>query len=120
MRAYLAITLLLLSGCSTVPPVATPPWVGRFDNACLPEAIVMTKGLQDSGVRAKVLRIKTAKWGHAVCVYLYPSAQNRLWVWDSYWKSLNLNAWYSDPSSVARSWLRYTCQEPLVSAEYIQ
>ena len=114
------VAALSLVGCGGEPPIKPAPWVGKYGNACLPEAIAMTKGLQAHGIQAKVLRVQTAKWSHAVCVYLYPPGQNKLWVWDSHWKSVNIRAWYADPSSVARAWLNKTSFEPLVKAEYIE
>lgn len=114
------IVALFLAGCSSNPPIPAAPWVGKYGNACLPEAVAMTAGLQAHGVQAKVLRVQTARWSHAVCVYLYPPGQNRLWVWDSYWKSVNVRAWYADPSSVAWAWLNSTSGERLAVAEYME
>lgn len=100
------VTIIALSGCAS-SPVAEPEFAGIYKNACLPEAIAMTQALKKSDIQARVLRIQTKDWGHAVCVYLYPTGANRLYVWDSYWKSVNLRAWYSDPNSIATAWLMY-------------
>jgi hypothetical protein len=68
----------------------------------------MTQGLKKHGIQAKVLTIYTDKWGHAVCVYLYPTRQNKMWVWDSYWKSVNIRAYFNDPNDIAKAWMRWT------------
>jgi hypothetical protein len=108
MHVLVLLLAFLLAGCASNPPADTPPWVGRYKNACLPEAIVMTQGLKQSGIQAKVLGIYTDRWGHAVCVYMYPTGNNRLWVWDSYWKSVNIRAYFNDPNDIAKAWMRWT------------
>ena len=108
MRVIILLLALLVAGCASTPPADTPPWVGRYKNACLPEAIVMTQGLKKHGIQAKVLTIYTDKWGHAVCVYMYPPGQNKRWVWDSYWKSVNIRAYFNDPNDIAKAWMRWT------------
>lgn len=107
MRSLLAIAILALAGCTTLP-VEQPAFAGRYKNACLPEAIAMTQALKKSDIQARALRIDTLQWSHAVCVYLYPTGANRLYAWDSYWKSINLHAWYDNPVSIATAWLRET------------
>lgn len=109
MKRTLAIlAAVVLAGCTTTPPIDLPPWVGKYGNACLPEAIAMSEGLKKSGIQAKVLSIHTDKWGHAVCVYMYPPGHNQLWAWDSYWQSFRLRAWWDDPTSMAKAWLKFT------------
>jgi hypothetical protein len=108
MRVLVLLLAFFVAGCASTPPADTPPWVGKYKNACLPEAIVMTQGLKKHGIQAKVLTIYTDKWGHAVCVYLYPTGQNRMWVWDSYWKSVNIRAYFNDPNDIAKAWMRWT------------
>lgn len=116
----LSLTIILLIGCNTAP-VKEHEVSGQFKNACLPEAIIMTKALKESGIDARVLAIYTPKLGHAICVYLYPPGKNQLWGWDSYWKSLRLRAYTDNPEGVARAWLRWTNPgEPLNRAEYIE
>ena len=108
MRVLVLLLAFFVAGCASTPPADTPPWVGKYKNACLPEAIVMTQGLKKHGIQAKVLTIYTDKWGHAVCVYLYPTGQNKMWVWDSYWKSVNIRAYFNDPNDIAKAWMRWT------------
>jgi hypothetical protein len=105
MRKLLAIAALFLSGCAVNPPAEAPDWIGKYKNACLPEAIAMTQGLKAIGIDAKVLTLYTDNWGHAVCVYMYPPGKNQMWAWDSYWKSLRMRAWSNDPRSIARAWM---------------
>jgi hypothetical protein len=118
MKSVFAVLALLLAACTSKPPVDAPPWVGRYKNACLPEAISMAQGLEREGIQARVLSIHTADWGHAVCVYLYPSGKNRLWVWDSHWKSVRLRAWWDSPESIARAWMAWRHDQTIVVDSY--
>ena len=116
----LAACLLLLAACATRPPAPEPEFAMRYGNACLPEAIAMAQSLRAHGITAKVLGIYTPKWGHAVCVYMYPPGKNQLWAWDSYWKSLRVRAWADDADSTARAWLTHTHPgTPLTRAEFL-
>ena len=119
MKLILAITILVLAGCAT-SPVAEPEFAGIYKNACLPEAIAMTQALKKNDIQSRVLRIQTKDWGHAVCVYLYPTGANKLYVWDSYWKSVNLRAWYDDPNDIANAWLKWAHPNlTLVNASFL-
>ncbi len=119
-RLLLLISAIALVGCSTTP-VEEPPVSGLMKNACLPEAIMMTKALKDHEVEARVLAIFAEDFGHAICVYMYPPGKNQLWGWDSYWKSLRLRAYTNDPESAAKAWLRWTHpNKTLKSANYIE
>ena len=102
MKIIVLFVLLLLVACASNPPVDVPPWVGKYKNACLPEAIAMQSGLRGVGIESKVLIIQTDKWNHAVCVYVF---NGKLFVWDSYWKSNQIRAWFDDPVMVARLWV---------------
>jgi hypothetical protein len=108
----------LLLGCTSVPPTGVPEWAGSFRNACLPEAIAVTQGLREKNIQAKVLSIHTDNWGHATCAYLYPPGKNRLWVWDSQWQSIPLRAWWNDPTSIARAWMKWRHDETPVKSAY--
>jgi hypothetical protein len=91
----------------------------KYGNDCLPQAIIMAESLKERNINAKVLRIYTDKWGHAICVYVYPKGSNKLWGWDRFWKSMRLRAWVNDPYSVAKKWMQVTLSEDiLISAEY--
>ncbi len=120
MKFWLLLICILLYGCTNTPPVNTPPWVGKMKNACLPEAIAMTQALKRANIQAKVLSIHTRDWGHAVCVYLYPAGNNKLWVWDSHWKSVHLRAWWSDPYSIARAWMLWRHDSTPITNAYFQ
>jgi hypothetical protein len=117
MKILLSIIILVLAGC-TMPPVSEPEFAGFYRNACLPEAIAMSQALKKSDIQTRVLRIQTNKWAHAVTVYLYPTGQNQLYVWDSYWHSINLRAWYNDPVDIATEWLSYTNPKILLVKAY--
>jgi hypothetical protein len=121
MKYLIPILLIALAGCTSSPPVSQPEFVGKYKNACLPEAIAMTQALKQSGVQAKVVIINTPDFSHALSCYLYPVGQNKLWVWDSYWKSMNLRAWWNNSDSVAKEWLKWcTTDTKLVSSHFLE
>ena len=107
MKIIIIAFIVLFAGCATKPPADQPPWLGTMKNACLPEAITMTAGLREKGIQARVLSIHTSEWGHATCAYMYPPGANKLWVWDSYWQSIPLRAWWDDPMSIAKAWMKW-------------
>jgi hypothetical protein len=107
MKYIIPIILIILAGCTSAPPVSEQEFFGKYKNACLPEAIAMTESLKKNGIQAKVLIVTTDKFSHALSCYLYPTGQNKLWVWDSFWKSMNLHAWWDDSDSVANAWLEW-------------
>lgn len=121
MNRLLAIACLCLSACAARPPVAEPAFSGEYRNACVPEAAAMVEGLHGAGIESRVLLISTPAWNHAVAVYLYPSGENRLWVWDANWKSIRLRAWWNDPASIARAWIAATNRSlPVTSASFLE
>lgn len=121
MRSVLAIVCLSLAACATRPPVAEPEFSGQLQNACVPESVAMVEGLRGSGIQARVLLITTPAWRHAVAVYLYPAGDNRLWVWDSNWKSMRVRAYWDDPSGIARAWISATNRSPsILSSAFLE
>ena len=113
------LAALLLAACA-LPPAPEPEFAGKFGNACLPEAIAMSQSLKKHGIESRVLGIYTPTWGHAVATYLYPPGQNKLWAWDSHWKSLRVRAWTDDADSIARTWLATTHPgTPLKTAQFL-
>jgi len=116
MIRLLGITCLCLAGCSTNPPIKENIISGKYKNSCLPEAIIMTQELEKSGIQSKVLTISTSSWKHAVCVYLYPSGDNQLWVYDSNWKSLRIRAWWDSPEGIARAWVKATGRDIYITS----
>ena len=107
-RLILLLTACLCLAACALPPAPEPEFAGRYGNACLPEAIAMSQSLKRHGIESRVLGIYTPTWGHAVTTYLYPPGANKLWAWDSTWKSLRLRAWTNDADSIARAWLAST------------
>jgi len=121
MRVLIAIACLCIAACSTRPPVAEPAFSGHMRNGCLPEAAAMVEGLHGAGIQARGLLVTTPTWRHAVAVYLYPTGDNRLWVWDSTWKSVRVRAWWSDPSGIARAWISSTGRNTsILSASFLE
>ena len=122
MKLALAIACLLLAGCAINPPVAAPVWSAEHKNACVPEAAAMAQGLKGAGIQAHVLLIYTPAWNHSVTSYLYPTGQNRLWVWDSTWKSIEVRSYFADAPMTARAWLVATGRSPsiLTSAKFLE
>ena len=121
MKYLIPILLIALAGCTSSPPVNQPEFIGKYKNACLPEAIAMTQALKQSGIQARVLIVNTPDFSHALSCYLYPVGQNKLWVWDSYWKSMNLRAWWNNSDSVAKEWLKWcTTDTKLVSSHFLE
>jgi hypothetical protein len=107
VKYIFTIFIFILAGCTSLP-VEQSSFSVKYKNACLPEAIAMAQNLRENSIQARVLRIQTNDWGHAVTVYLYPTGANKLYAWDSYWQSINLRAWFYDPTSIANAWLNYT------------
>lgn len=123
MKKLLAISVaFVLAGCGVNPPTNAPAIAGRYDNACLPEAIEMVASLKQSGIQAKVLCVYTDKFGHALACYLYPVGENRLWLWDSMWKSNNIHAYWDDADGMAKAWLKWNQPETtkFIRAEFLQ
>jgi hypothetical protein len=111
MKKIIIVFCLFLAGCATNPPLDSNKLKFRYDNDCLPQAIIMTEALKEKNVEAKVLRIYTDKWGHAISVYMYPKGQNKMWGWDSIWKSNRIRAWLDDPNGIAKEWLKITLSD---------
>jgi len=121
MIRLLAIVCLCLSACAARPPVAAPAFSGQLRNACVAEAAAMVEGLRGAGIESRALLISTPAWNHAVALYLYPSGDNRLWVWDANWKSIRVRAWWDDPASIARAWITATNRSlPVTSATFLE
>lgn len=115
MKPALAILAFALAACSSLPDPST----GR-KNACLPEAVMMAEALKSKGITARVLFIETPKFSHAICTFLYEPGSNKLWGWDSVWKSLRLRAYTDDPEGQAKAWLRKVHPDkPLIKAEFL-
>ena len=55
----LAVGILGLTGCASsqtaTAPVASDDVIGDYDNACLPEAVMMAQALRRHGIKARVL-----------------------------------------------------------------
>lgn len=121
VRCLLASSLLSVSGCASNPhaPVASDEVIGDYDNACLPEAVIMAQALRRNGIKARVLIISGDGWSHAVTAYQYPPDKGRIWCWDSDEQSVMVSARWTSSESLAGAWLR-AChrQERVVQARF--
>lgn len=120
MRYFILLSLLFLVSCASLPKgINGLPF--KYNNDCLPQAITMTENLRKNNIDADVLIIYTEKWSHAVCCYMYPKGQNKLWCWDQDFKSVRVRAWREIPRSIAYNWLKETFQtDPLKDAEFLK
>ena len=86
-----------------------------LQNACLPEAAVMQRGLSEKGIPAKVVTYRATSASHAITVYRLGS---QVWGWDSCWKSNRLpaGAW-NDPLIAAACWVEMTGSGIILDAE---
>ena len=102
----LLISTLLIVGCSTMPK-NPEKYVEWEYNSCLPTAITMRYGLRKSTKWNEVLiyqytNLKTGeKKAHAICAYMYPVGQNKLWTYD-YQGSTRVRAKIDDPLMMAQ------------------
>jgi len=123
-RVFLPVILLvgtlLLGGCvGTEPPVAADAVIGDFDNACLPEAMIMAQALKRNGIRARVLIINCPRWSHAVTAFQYPSGKGEVWCWDSDEKSMPVTSTWCDSKTMAQAWmLAAGHHEPVLDARF--
>jgi hypothetical protein len=121
VRCLLVSSLLALAGCATdeSTPVASDAVIGDYDNACLPEAVIMAQALRRHGIKARVLIMSGDGWSHAVTVYQYPADKGQIWCWDSDEQSVPVSARWTDSEHLARAWLR-ACQreDDIVHARY--
>ena len=103
MRLSLLALACALAACTPSNPEA---WMAFEKNACLPTAISMRSGLQRQGLQAHVVRYSYPAngtlTGHAVCSYLFPPGDNKLWVYD-YQGSTRARAYFADPLGTARA-----------------
>jgi len=111
VRCLLASSLLTVSGCASNAdaPVASDAVIGDYDNACLPEAVIMAQALRRNGIKARVLIMSGDGWSHAVTAYQYPPEKGRIWCWDSEEQSVPVSARWTSSKILADAWLR-ACQ----------
>jgi hypothetical protein len=110
-ECLLALSLLALTGCATNPPapVAADDVIGDYDNACLPEAVIMAQALRRNGIKARVLIMSGDGWSHAVTAYQYPPDKGQIWCWDSDEQSVPVSARWTSSENLADAWMR-ACQ----------
>ena len=108
VRCLLVSSLLLLVACSTSEPtpVAADEVIGDYDNACLPEAVIMAQALRRNGIKARVLIMGGDGWTHAVTAYQYPTEKGNIWCWDSDEQSVRVSARWTNSENLAKAWIR--------------
>ena len=111
VKCLLVSSLLALSGCVTNEPVpvASDDVIGDYDNACLPEAVMMAQALRRNGIKARVLIMRGDGWSHAVTAYQYPPEKGQIWCWDSDEQSVPVSARWTSSEILAGAWMR-ACQ----------
>ena len=92
-----------LVGCQPLP-VSEPEISGKFSNACLPEAAIMTESLIQSGIEAELIIMDELHWSHAVVAFVYPADSKDVWVWDSKYKSIRVQATWGNTSEIISAW----------------
>ena len=111
VKCLLVSSLLALTGCATndPAPVASDEVIGDYDNACLPEAVMMAQALRRNGIKARVLIMSGDGWSHAVTAYQYPPDKGQIWCWDSDEQSVPVSARWTSSENLADAWMR-ACQ----------
>ena len=108
--AALAAGVLALTGCASAPAtgahVAADEVIGDYENACLPEAVMMAQALRRNGIKAQVLIMGGEGWSHAVTAYQYPPGKGRIWCWDSDEQSIPVSARWTSSEILAGAWMR--------------
>ena len=111
--------LLCIGGCSINPPAKEANF--KYGNDCLPQAIIMSKSLEEKDIESHVLIIRTPSFAHALCEYIYPENSDKIWVWDRTWKSLRIRADKNDPYSVGAGWMKESGHsERVIYAEFLK
>jgi hypothetical protein len=100
MKNILLILLLFLVGCSEVPQNTKIP--RTLNNACVPQAMAMVKGLEAHGIEAEVILMvpKTPGMGHALAVYRF---KKKIWAWDASMGTVELRALW-EPNDMGSYW----------------
>lgn len=121
MPKPLALSLVVLTAaCASDLPIKEPSVAGKFENACLPEAVILKEALLQAHIESKILIIHATTWSHAAVVYVYPRENPKVWVWDSTAKSLQVRASYDNPAQIAKAWLAEQAKDNAgVRAEFL-
>lgn len=113
---------LLLSGCVSSPPVATPK-TKSVPMACRPEAIIIQHEFEKAGIKSLIISYQTARLGevvrgHTIISYMFPPGKNQLNAWDSYSGNQPLKGvYYGDAWNTADKHLAKTTT---VQGEYLE
>lgn len=92
IRPILYLFLLLAAGCSTIPQ----------PKSCLPEALMMQRGLAGKGIPSGVLVIQFADERHAIACY--ETDPRHGYAWDINWGSVPISPWGWDAEGTGLQW----------------
>jgi hypothetical protein len=104
--AAIALAICLLAGCTTFDPHPelpdVPTDITYWDNACLPAAISMSRGLEKYGIQSQVVVLEfTDRKGHALCFYRY---RGRIWAYDTGLGSVEVRGNWFFWGDLAKTW----------------
>ena len=119
MKKSVLILSLLVSACTTQPPVKSPMAYGWGAQDCLPQAIAMTEALRQSGVKADVLVMDGMKYKHSVCRYFYPIGSKQAWLYDSKWGSIKAKSDGMDAMAMGDEWIGFAGVGAPVQSEWM-
>lgn len=64
----------------------------------------MTESLIQSGIEAELIIMDELHWSHAVVAFVYPADSKDVWVWDSKYKSIRVQATWGNTSEIISAW----------------
>lgn len=119
-RITAILLVVLAAGCASAPPVPVPAFDGMAENTCLPEAIVVAESFARQGIKAEIIIVRSPTFSHAIVAFLYPAELPLLWVWDVDNRSVQIEADFTNASSIAVAWFKATFRDEIViNAEFI-
>ncbi len=107
-RYLLVSSLLLMVGCVTneTSPVAADEVIGDYDNACLPEAVIMAQALRRNGIKAQVLIMGGNGCTHPVTAYHHPTDTGHIRCSARDPHAVRVSARWTNSENLAKAWIR--------------